>query len=159
MLPTVVPLLFVLFPLWLESNVAPGASAGAAAPIPASCRAFKTPPPWRPEEHSPYPVVGRPWPFDASKAGIVPDDRVAPRRSEYFARVPAEEVRERLRRYVVVSMQEWENGFSHVAGGDQGGWLVSGKECFQWIVRPGGLAWIVYPDGTAVYLAAFRPKV
>lgn len=81
---------------------------------------------------------------------------MAPRLREDFERVPAEEVRERLRRYVVISRQEWENGFSHVFGGDQGGWLVRGNECFQWIVRPGGLAWIVYPDGAAVYLAAVR---
>jgi hypothetical protein len=90
-----------------------------------------------------------------SKAEIVKDERVA-RRHEYFAPVSIQDVRERLGRYVVVSREEWKNGFSHVAFGDEGGWLVTETECFQWIVRPGGLAWIVYPDGTAVYLAAVR---
>jgi hypothetical protein len=57
-------------------------------------------------------------------------------------------------RYYVVPRTEWEHGYSHVAGGDEGGWLVSRGRCFMWTMRPGGLGWIVYPDGTAVYLAA-----
>jgi len=103
--------------------------------------------------------MDRRWPVDISKAEIIKDQRVARRLSEYFRPISHEEVREKLMRYVVVSRQEWDHGFSHVAHSDEGGWVATEKECFQWIVRPGGLAWIVYPDGTAVYLAAFRPRM
>jgi len=155
MLPAATPLLIVL----LSAAVPSMAAAGAAVPTRASCSGFKIPPPSHPSEHSPYPAIDRGWPVDTSHAEIVKDERVARRGSEYFAPVSIEDVRERLTRYVVVSREEWDNGFSHVALGDEGGWLTTATGCFQWIVRPGGLAWIVYPDGTAVYLAAFRPKI
>ena len=153
MLPAPTPLLVVLLSAPVHSMVA----AGAAVPTAASCSGFAIPPPSEPSEHSPYPTIDKRWPVDVSKAEIVKDERVA-RRREYFAPISIQDVRERLSRYVVVSREEWENGFSHVAFGDEGGWLVTETGCFQWIVRPGGLAWTVYPDGTAVYLADFRPK-
>lgn len=154
MLPAATTLLVVL----LAAPVPPIVVADATVPTPASCSGFKVPPPSDPGEHSPYPAIGKRWPMDVSKAEIVKDERVA-RRDEYFAPVSIQDVREKLSRYVVVSREEWQHGFSHVAFGDEGGWLVTQTGCFQWMVRPGGLAWIVYPDGTAVYLAAFRPNV
>ena len=149
----------LLLAIVLSGLVPSMGAAGAAAPIPASCRGFQIPPPSEPSEHSPYPAIGKYWPVDTSHAEIVQDERLARSRPESLAPVSIEDVRERLTRYVVVSREEWDNGFSHVAFADQGGWLATETECFQWVVRPGGLAWIVLSDGSAVYLAASRSKL
>lgn len=133
-------------------------SRDAAPPIPAACQGLKLPPPTRPAEHRPYPPIGMRWPVDVAKAEIAKDERVAHRLSEYFRPLSLEEVRANLSQYLVVPRERWEHDNSHVALSDEGGWVATERECFQWIVRPGGLAWIVYADGTAVYLAGAGTK-
>jgi hypothetical protein len=126
----------------------------AGLPRPEKCAGFKIARSSRQTEHIPYPQVRRPWPVDVSKATIVKDPLVGRSESNLFRPVSVEQVREQLKQYSVVPRSEWKNAYSHVAGGDEAGWLVAQDECFRWTMRPGGLAWIVYPDGTAVYLAA-----
>lgn len=110
-----------------------------------------------PKERSPYPPIGMPWPVDFSRAKIVKDRSVADRRSHYFPPLSPQQVREALTLYVVVSRDDWDH-YSHVSSSDEGGWIADGKDCYQWTIRPGGLAWIVYPDDTAVYLASCPPN-
>ena len=121
---------------------------------PEECAGFRAVTSSLPAEHVPYPKTGKPWPIDVARARIVKDSTVARPGSDHFRPIAVEQVREHLRRSFVVSRREWEQEYSHVAGGDEGGWLVAGSRCFMWTIRPGGLAWIVYPDGAAVYLAA-----
>lgn len=133
--------------------------ARAGQPRPAACVDFNAAVPERPAEHVPYPPTRKPWPVDVAAAAIVTEPLAAGRTGN-LRPVVAEEIREWLKRYFVVPLTEWENGYSHVAGWDAGGWLVAGAQCFRWTVRPGGLGWIVYPDGTAVYLAAeLHPRI
>jgi hypothetical protein len=131
--------------------------APAAASRPAVCVGFRSQASEslvvHPKERSPYPPIGMPWPVDLSKAQIVKDRSVAERRSHYFPPLSLQQVREALTLYVVVSRDDWDH-YSHVGSSDEGGWIADGKDCYQWTIRPGGLAWIVYPDGTAVYLAS-----
>ena len=136
--------------------ILPPEGADAHASRPAGCAQFKTAVHSQPVEHVPYPSIGSPWPVDIGTAEIVKDLSVAKPLSDYFPRLSLEEVREKLTLYVVVALEEWEHGYSHVGLSDEGGWISTEKECFQWTIRPGGLAWIVYPDGSAVHLAACR---
>ena len=140
------------------TNVAAQDPARPGLPRPAACAGFKTAGSSLPAEHVPYPQVRQPWPVDVSKATIVKDPLVARHSSDRFRPLPVEQVRTQLKRYYVVPRTEWEHEYSHVAGGDEGGWLVASGRCFMWTMRPGGLGWIVYPDGTAVYLAADLPR-
>ena len=97
--------------------------------------------------------------MDVPRATIVKDVQVA--RIWDLTRMkpaPIEKIREALAQYRVLPREDWLHQYSHVAGHDEGGWLVAGNQCFQWRLRPGGLAWIVYPDGTAVYLTAHLPE-
>jgi hypothetical protein len=142
-------------PDWLIDLVLGEARARRAdVPRPARCRGFDTGPNGAPPERTPYPRIGNPWPVDVLKAQIVKD----PSRSHrlYMSSLSADEVRTRLALYLVVSRDEWLTGYSHVGISDEGGWVRTPTECFQWIVRPGGLAIVGYPDGTAVYLAGCR---
>ena len=74
--------------------------------------------------------------------------------TDRFPSISIDQVRAAPARYVVVPRTEWEHSFSHVAGHDEGGWLVAGNQCFGRAMPPGGIAWLAYPDGTPVYLAA-----
>src|SRR5262249_52743149 len=65
-----------------------------------------------------------------------------------------DDLRARLALYLVIPRDDWMHDFSHVGGSDEGGWLVSANRCYEYVVRPGGLAFVVYPDGTAGYLAS-----
>ena len=121
---------------------------------PFPCRGFAEPSAYLPGEHVPYPPIGNPWPVDVVKAHLVEDPSVAVRLSDYFPRSSLEELRHLLALYLVVSRDDWMHNYSHVGLSDEGGWLVSGSRCFQFVVRPGGLAFVVYPEGTAVYLAS-----
>ena len=60
-----------------------------------------------------------------------------------------------LRSWFVVSRHNWENNYSHVAFGDRTGTarLRSGHTV-RWLVRPGGLAYLEYPDGHRLYLVS-----
>jgi len=59
-----------------------------------------------------------------------------------------------LKSYYVVPVYEWQNYYSHVGMGDKVGEIIlPGGSHIQWMLRPGGLAAVVYPDGGVVYLA------
>jgi hypothetical protein len=126
---------------------------GAKVPRPAACEGFALHSLRKLDQHVPYPPVGKPWPIDVSEAQIVKDGTVAYPSSHHFPPLSVEQARDALRLYVVVPHDVWSHHYSHVGLSDEGGWVATESECFQWIIRPGGLAWIVYPDGTAVYLA------
>lgn len=126
-------------------------------PRPAACEGLKITGVAQLSEHVPYPPIGRPWPFEVSTATIVNDSLVAHPSTDRFPPTSIDQVRAALTRYLVVPRTEWEHFYSHVAGHDEGGWLVAGKQCFAWTMRPGGLAWIAYPDGMAVYLTTPCP--
>ena len=107
----------------------------------------------------PYPPVGRPLGLELSRAVITSSKeawenyrRHAPWRPP--RRLKALDVQKLLATYLVVSRCEWGLN-SHVAGLDQSGWIdfPDGLR-LHWNVRPGGLAWVVYPDGGEVYLTA-----
>lgn len=53
-----------------------------------------------------------------------------------------------------VPADQWANGYSHVGGGDRSGTisLRDGRR-IRWMVRPGGLATLSFPDGAVYYLA------
>jgi hypothetical protein len=123
---------------------------------PPACAQVKLPASsWDMADHVPYPVSGQPWPVDLASAEIILD----PMRSSTFLPRPSiprhsiDEVRERLTRYRVLPGERWRHNYSHVGGLDQSGWLIAGGLCYRWTLRPGGLAWVTYPDGTAVHLA------
>lgn len=53
----------------------------------------------------------------------------------------------------VVSEWQWLHGYSHVAFGDRTGrlTLIDGTE-LRWMIRPGGLGYLAFPDGRRAYL-------
>ncbi len=57
-----------------------------------------------------------------------------------------------------VSADQWRHCYSHVLGGDRWGTITlrDGRR-IRWMVRPGGLAKLYFPDGTVQYLAKGRP--
>jgi hypothetical protein len=72
-------------------------------------------------------------------------------------KVADNDVREMLKTYHRVTQKQW-NGFSHVAGGDLGGWLIlNDGRCIQWMMKPGGLAWLRFADGEMIYLSKTPP--
>jgi len=56
--------------------------------------------------------------------------------------------------YTQISQEHWLHHYHHIAMNDIGGTIVlkDGTE-IQWMVRPGGLATLTYPDGYTIYLA------
>ena len=148
--------LITVLTLWvlLFADVAAQESPRAGAPRPEACAGFKIAGSSRAAERDPYPQTRKPWAVDVSSATIVKDPLVARIFAGRFEPLSIEQIRERLTKYFVLTRTEWLHGYSHAGGGDEGGWLVAGGECYLWTIRPGGLGWIVYPDGTAVHLAA-----
>jgi hypothetical protein len=97
-----------------------------------------------------------PWPIDLQNVEMSKDDKLVLHRTEYWAHLdtPIEDVRKSLSKFVVVDKDTWLHQYHHVSGGDQGGWIIfPDGERIKWILRPGGLAYIEYADGTIVYLA------
>ncbi len=64
-----------------------------------------------------------------------------------------------LKGYFEVEEQYWKNGYSHVAFGNRTGHvtLKDGSK-IKWMVKPGGLAWLEFPDGKRMFLAAEKTK-
>lgn len=62
-----------------------------------------------------------------------------------------------LEGYYVVSKNDWIHKYSHVAGMDATGvieWPISKPPVtWKWALRPGGLAVLTKPDGSAIFLA------
>jgi hypothetical protein len=64
-----------------------------------------------------------------------------------------QQVRDALTSYRQVDAQSWRNLYVHVAGGDRTGMiLLNDGRRVEWLLRPGGLAVLTYPDGRQVYL-------
>ena len=59
-----------------------------------------------------------------------------------------------LRDYHMIPKQDWKHGYSHVGGEDRTGtiWLRD-RTKIEYMVRPGGLATLTFPDGRTVFLA------
>jgi len=57
----------------------------------------------------------------------------------------------------IVEEEHWRHGYSHVGGGDRTGHVIlkDGKKV-NWMVRPGGLAWLKFENGKKMYLAGVR---
>jgi len=59
-----------------------------------------------------------------------------------------------LRDYHMIPKQDWKNGYSHVAGEDRTGTIaLQDGTKIQYMVRPGGLAALTFPDGRQLFLA------
>lgn len=60
-----------------------------------------------------------------------------------------------LQHWFAVSRQNWEHNYSHVAFGDRtGSARLRSGHTVRWLVRPGGLAFLEYPDGHRIYLVS-----
>jgi len=59
----------------------------------------------------------------------------------------------------VIPEARWTRGYSHVAGGDRYGYLALADGMrLRWMVRPGGLAWLEWPEGQKTYLVSCCTK-
>jgi len=59
-----------------------------------------------------------------------------------------------LRDYHVIPKQDWKHGYSHVAGEDRTGTIrLRDGTKIEYMVRPGGLASLAFPDGRQLFLA------
>jgi hypothetical protein len=59
-----------------------------------------------------------------------------------------------LRDYHVIPKQDWKHGYSHVAGEDRTGTIrLRDGTKIEYMVRPGGLATLAFPDGRQLFLA------
>lgn len=80
-----------------------------------------------------------------------------PRGATHFAafRVDSAGLSGILQSWFLVTRQNWEHNYSHVGFGDRTGTaqLRSGHTV-RWLVRPGGLAFLEYPDGHRLYLVS-----
>jgi hypothetical protein len=64
-----------------------------------------------------------------------------------------------LTNYFEVQEGEWQHGYSHVAFGSRTGHVVlKYGQKINWMVKPGGLAWLEFPNGKKMYLAASKVK-
>lgn len=102
--------------------------------------------------------IGAPLPLNLELARIEVDDTLVYR---FGAGAPSEidveQVRTALSRYLVVGGEEWAHGYGHVGGMDRAGWIfLEDGTRLRWMLRPGGLGSLMYPDGGMVYLAGCR---
>lgn len=69
-------------------------------------------------------------------------------------KVERNDIEEVLCTWYQVSQEHWLHGYSHVALGDRTG-IIKLKDgtTIRWMVRPGGLAELIFQDGTVLYLA------
>ena len=68
-------------------------------------------------------------------------------------RVSCEDVKGFLARARAVTEWQWFHEYSHVAFGDRTGRLaLRDGTVLRWLVRPGGLAYLEWPDGRKTYL-------
>jgi hypothetical protein len=116
------------------------------------------------EKHQP---MHKPWSEDISKANIISDNSLQVvqdesqetkllklRSSPPRPKIREQEVFQALSTYRVISGEDWRHKYHHVAGLDQTGWLVRPDASqLKWLIRPGGLALVVYPDGGTIFLA------
>ena len=68
-------------------------------------------------------------------------------------RVSCEQLKLELLKARVVSEFEWRHEYSHVSGGDRSGLIgLRDGASVRWMVRPGGLALLEWPDGAKLHL-------
>ena len=80
--------------------------------------------------------------------------------SDYFKdfKIAKDDLRAVLR-YDIVSRERWLHDYSHVAFGDRTGTItLKGKTKVRWMVKPGGLAFLTFPDGGSIYLVQGKTK-
>lgn len=59
-----------------------------------------------------------------------------------------------LLRWHIVAKETWLHGYSHVLGGDQTGTItLRAGDQVEWMVKPGGLAWLKFPDESFIHYA------
>ena len=59
----------------------------------------------------------------------------------------------------MVSKKNWFHAYHHVAYGKRTGSVtLADKTILKWIVKPGGLATIAFPDKSIIFLAKEKPK-
>jgi hypothetical protein len=91
----------------------------------------------------------------AAQIGGCEADPVARTSSGAFAnlRVSCEDVVDLLAEARVITERQWRHEYSHVAFGDRTGRLtLRNGTVLRWLVRPGGLAFLEWPDGQRTYL-------
>jgi hypothetical protein len=108
------------------------------------------------------------WPQDISKARIVFDRQnieiedpamrsllAVSQKDSQNQKPPFDEtyVREALTTFFVRNGDDWRHGYSHVPSDVVGHLEFPDKNQMRWLIRPGGLALVLYPDGGIVYLA------
>jgi hypothetical protein len=116
---------------------------------------------------------GTKWTEDLSGAKIVQQQKKPKTNAESLAELSNPEAEQKvtyepasadvlqaLKSYYVVPVYEWQNCYSHVGMGDKVGEIIlPGGARMHWMLRPGGLAAVVYPDGGIVYLARELQKL
>ena len=88
-------------------------------------------------------------------------DPAPPGSSEYFKdfRVERADFGKILDTYFTVTREQWLHRYSPVAFGDRTGTAtLKDGTALKWLVRPGGLAAVTFPDGSTIYLAASKPE-
>jgi len=69
-------------------------------------------------------------------------------------KIGREDLEDIINTYHRISEEHWRHGYHHVAMNDATGIIIlkDGTEV-KWMVRPGGLATLTYPDGRIIFLA------
>jgi len=144
-------LLLIIFVIG-STLIAPEAYAGP--PLEGIKNAFQTT--WK-GRGWPEDKLGKPWWEDLNDAEISFDDSLIVKRAEGWEdiEISVDNVKEILKNYLVVSVKDWSMNYVHDIGHDKSGMItLSNGEQRQWVIRPGGLALIVYPEGFMVCLAS-----
>ncbi len=83
-------------------------------------------------------------------------DPIPPAPSDHFQdfKITRDNMKTILETYHVVTRERWQHDYHHVAGADRTGTLtLKDKTTIRWLVRPGGLARLTFPDQVQIYLA------
>lgn len=76
------------------------------------------------------------------------------RKVEEKIRFGWQDLRKILMQYQLVPEYIWKNEYNHTSGMDIEGYIrLKSRERIRWLVRPGGLACVVWENGTVIYLA------
>lgn len=69
-------------------------------------------------------------------------------------KIEREDLEDVIKTYHEVTEEHWRHNYHHIAMNDVTGIIIlkDGTE-IKWMVRPGGLATLTYPDGRIIYLA------
>jgi len=87
-------------------------------------------------------------------------DPVKPEPSDYFKdfKITKDDLKAVLRGKVV-TREHWLHDYSHVAFGDRSGTIaLKDKTKVRWFVKPGGLACLIFADGTQIFLVYHKDK-